>query len=68
MITTNGFSYRVLLQNSLLAIWILLLLCISTAFAQKRTPAGKTSGESLNFIEKYQISSEDYFIKFLTNS
>ncbi len=46
MITINGFSFQNLLRNLLLAIWILLLLCVSTAFAQKRTPAGKTSGET----------------------
>ena len=45
MITMNGTSLRAPLRNFLLAIWILLLLCIATAFAQERTPAEKAIGE-----------------------
>jgi hypothetical protein len=46
MITKNGASLRAPLRILLLAIWILLLLCIATAFAQERTPAEKAIGET----------------------
>jgi hypothetical protein len=42
----NNFSFQKLLRNLLLAIWILLFLCIVTAFAQERTTAEKTTGET----------------------
>jgi hypothetical protein len=44
MITINGSSVRAMLRL-LIAVWILLLLCV-TAFAQEKTPASKASGET----------------------
>ena len=46
MITISGSSFQTPLRNLFLAIWILLLLCNVTAFAQEKTPAAKAIGET----------------------
>ena len=46
MITISGFSLQTPLRYLFLAVWILLLLCNVTAFAQEKTPAAKAIEET----------------------